>query len=188
MSGNHEIDTLSMQAYERSVAAEKLVAQGRVDEGRELMAAAAKLDLTYSVRAEFIGKVDRRRVEVSRTVRRTLVPFLSAAGFGVKGGGAWSEGEFLERSGEGGVDDAVLIGRSKFGHRLGILAARRYRSGVEYFDWKGIGLRSGRLAYATQQELEAACGRWQELISMHVFPWWDEAGGTRPAQAMEPRR
>jgi hypothetical protein len=69
----------------------------------------------------------------------------------------------------------VLIGRAKFGHQLGLLAARwRDPARVEYFDWKAIGNRSGTIAYRTQAELELACSRWCALISMHLLPWLEE--------------
>jgi hypothetical protein len=47
-------------------------------------------------------------------------------------------------------------------------------SKVEYFDWHTIGMRSGTLAYKTQEELEAVCERWCNLITLHVIPWFDE--------------
>ncbi len=174
MSGNHEINTQAHEAFVKSVEAATMVAEGRLDEARALMAAAAALDLAYAIRAEFIGHSDSRKVAVSKTIRQRLVPFLQEVGFAVRGGGSWSEGNFLERSRADGTADSVLIGRDKFGHQLGVMAARRRDAGVEYFDWRTIGIHSRALAYVTQRELEAVCDRWRQLITVHVFPWWDE--------------
>jgi hypothetical protein len=174
MSSDDEFDARQIEAYEKSVQAERLAAEGQLDEARELMVAAARLDLTYAVRAEFLGHSDQRKVEVAKTIRRTLVPFLLTAGFGVRGGGSWSEGSFLERKHARGRVDAVLIGRNKFGHRLGVLGARQRPLGVEYFDWRTAGLRSGTLVYTTQHEVEIVCHLWRQLITEHLFPWWED--------------
>lgn len=173
MSSRHEINTQGRDGYEKCVKADKLVAQGRLEEARELMLAAAAIDRTYAVRADLIGQADGRRIEVVKTVRRILVPFLGDIGFKVRGGGPWSEREFMERSGAPGSCDSVLIARSKFGHRLGVMATRERASQVEYFDWQTVGIHSGTLAYSTQREVEAVCELWRSLISEQVVPWWE---------------
>jgi hypothetical protein len=168
------VDQQKSEAYERSIQADTLLAQGRLDEARRAMAEAAALDGTYWVRAELIGRPDDRRIRVSSTVRRTLVPFLAAAGFATDEGGPWAEGRQLARS-RAGARHVILLGRGKFGHRLGVGAARwRDAAQVEHYDWRAVGSRTGDLAYSTQLELEAVCARWQELIARHLLPWFDE--------------
>jgi hypothetical protein len=177
--GIHEMDEAKHSGYIKSVEAEKLLALGKLDEARLKMAEAAELDRTYAVRAELIGREDGRRLRVSATVRKVIIPFLTKAGFEVDGGGGWSEGKFLKRR-KNNAEHAVLIGRDKFGYRLSVMAARITESGkCEYFDMRTTGIRSGSLAYKTQTELEAVCTRWCELIARHVFPWWEagRAGG-----------
>jgi len=138
------------------------------------MAEAAGLDGAYAVRAELIGREDARKIQVSATVRKVLIRFLTEAGFAVDGDGGWSEGKFLKRR-KNNAGQTVLIGRDKFGCRLGVTAARIPDSGkCEYFNLRTIGIRSDSLACKTQLELEAMCARWCELVERHVFPWWDE--------------
>ncbi|GAK50710.1 hypothetical protein U14_01943 [Candidatus Moduliflexus flocculans] len=170
-SAEHEIDQNKHEAYVKSIEADKLLVMGRIEDARFTMEAAAALDKTYVVRAELLGRKDPRKIQVSATVRRILIPFLTTAGFAVSGGGRWSEGTFLSRHHEAHM---ILIGRDKFGHRLGILAARRRDpSPTEYFDWRTVGIRSGCLAYTTQEELEVVCWRWCDILSWHLFPWLD---------------
>lgn len=170
----NEIDRNKLDAYLKSIEADKLLATGRIDEARHKMAEAASLDKAYVVRAELIGREDARKIRVGATVRRILIPFLTEADFEVAGGGHWSEGKCLGRK-KNNVHNTILIGRDKFGNMLGILAARRRDPGKpEYFDWRTVGIRSGSLAYKTQEELEVVCTRWCSLLSLHLFPWFDE--------------
>ena len=172
MPAEHEIDQNKHDAYVKSVEADKLLVIGRIEEARGTMQAAAALDKTYEVRAELIGRKDARKIQVSATVRRILIPFLTTAGFAVSAGGRWSEGKFLYRHNDAHI---IHIGRDKFGHRLGLLAARcRDTSTTDYFDWRIAGIRSGCLAYTTQEELERVCWRWCDILSLHVFPWLEE--------------
>ena len=174
MVERHEIDRRHLDAYERSVRADKLVEAGRLQKARRAMAGAAALDGMYSVRAELLGEKDTRRVQVSGTVRRTIVPFLAAAGFDTDDGTRWSEGRILSRR-RADVHQSLLIARHKFGQRLGVMTARRRDpSRVESYDWRLVGLRSGSLAYKTQLELEAVCARWCALISSRLWPWFEE--------------
>jgi hypothetical protein len=174
-----EVDKDGHEAYVRSVEADKLLAQGNVAEAQRVMAEAAALDGTYSIRAKCLGQPDSRRPRVSSTIRRIVLPVLVDAGFSVDGGGLWSDGCGLSREVDG-VAQSVLIGRHKFGHRLGVTLAR-YRSPgpAEYYTWRTIGIRSGSLAYATQLELEAVCTRWCELIREYGLPWFGESWGAR---------
>ena len=143
MVGRHEVDEAQHDAYVWSVRADKLLEQGLPVEARQAMAEASSRDLAYSVRAELIGQIDGRRAQVSTTVRRMLMPFLTAVGFHLSEGRTWTEGRSLSRI-RGATHDGLLIGRDKFGHRLGVMAARwRDPSNVEYYDWRAIGLRSG---------------------------------------------
>jgi len=170
----YETDEAKHDAYVKSVESDNLLAMGRIDEARLKMAEAADLDKAYAVRAVLFGREDVRKIQVSAAVRRILIPFLAKAGFEVTGGGGWSEGKFLNRK-INNVDHAILIGRDKFGKRLGVLAARTRDLGkAEYFDWRTVGIRSDSLAYKTQEELEAVCAWWCELLAQHVFPWWNE--------------
>lgn len=172
MPGQHEIDQQNLKAYETSVEADKLLAAGRVEDGRRVMAEAAALSAEYSVRAELFGVSDKRRISVTNTVRRKLVPFLTDAGFALQFGTEWSEGSvFVRRVGD--VEQSIILGRTKFGKRLGVNAARwRDPQKVEHFSWAVAGLRSNALAYSTQRELEAVCGRWRELMTEHLWPWF----------------
>lgn len=172
--GLHEIDRKKLTGYERSIEADKLLAKGLIDEARIKMAEAADADKTYSVRAELIGRKDTRQIRVSTTVRLILIPFLTEAGFEVAESGKWAEGKFLRRT-KDNVINSILIGRVKFGNGLSIMVAQyQDQSKVEYFDWCTIGIRSGTLAYKTQEELEAVCRRWCDLITLYVFPWFDK--------------
>jgi hypothetical protein len=174
----HEIDQDKLDAYVKSIEADKLLAAGRLEDARLKMGEAAALDGTYFIRAELIGKEDTGRIRVSATVSKLLVPFLLESGFEVQGGGCWREGKFLNRH-KSNVHGSLLIGRDKFGCLLCIGAARwRDPARTEHFDWRTVGIRSGCLAYKTQGELEAACARWCELISLHLFPWLDSEIGS----------
>jgi hypothetical protein len=170
----HRIDQKKHDAYVKSIEADKLLAMGRITEARRKMEEAAALDTTYAVRAEYIGREDTRKIRVSATVRKILVPFLAQAGFEVSDGGYWAEGKELSRE-NANTHHTILIGRGKFGHRLSILAARSGDAiSPEIFDWRTVGIRSECLAYTTQEELEAVCLRWCDLLTLHVFPWFDE--------------
>ncbi len=171
--GMHEIDQKKLQAYEKGVAADKLLAMGRMKEAQLMMAEAASLDGAYAVRAELLGRPDGRRPRIEATVRKILVPFLVEAGFAIADNGPWTAGKMLNRR-RGDCRHMILIGREKFGHMLGVMAMRQREGGKsEYFDWCSACIRSGGLAYATQTELEAVCARWCDLIALHLFPWLD---------------
>jgi hypothetical protein len=170
--GLHAIDQENVRAYELSVEADRLLAAGRVEEGRRVIERAAAVSKEYEIRARFFGVQDTRKIQVSKTIRKIVVPFLMDAGFTLQFGQKWSEGGMFQRL----VPDwehSVSIGRTKFGHGCGVLAACwRDPRKVEYFNWRPVGMLSGTLAYKTQGELEAACQRWCELMSAHLFPWF----------------
>jgi len=172
--GLHEIDQNKHDAYVLSVEADKMLAEGYINEARLKMSEAANLDKAYAVRAELIGHEDKRKIRVSSTVRRIIIPFLIEADFKIKDNVHWSEGKDLQRK-INDVNNVVLIGRDKFGNRLSILAAKwKDPKEVEYYDWHSIGMRSGSLAYKTQEELELVCRRWCEIINIHILPWFDK--------------
>ncbi|MBI9049570.1 MAG: hypothetical protein JEZ00_09130 [Anaerolineaceae bacterium] len=158
----------------KSVEADKLLALGQIADARASMAEAAALDRAYMVRAELIGQEDARKIRVSTTVRKILIPFLSEVGFAVSDGQRWAEGNFLNRT-IGGMQHSILIGRSKFGYQLGLMAAKwQHAHKVQHFDWHIAGLRSGTLAYKTQAELEVVCDRWRDLITRYLYPWFED--------------
>jgi hypothetical protein len=148
--------------------ADKALAHGDLERARSLMSQAAALDSTYAVRAELIGTADSRAIRVAATVRRILVPFLVSQGFSGE-----STSSFARERGD--VKDLVLVGRDKFGGRLGLMGASTVGGGpAVYFDWRTVGNRTGSLAYSTQGEIEAVCRRWCELLQSHLLPWFEE--------------
>jgi hypothetical protein len=169
-----EIDSVGTRAYELSVESDRAADGGNVLLAQQLMREAADLDGRYSVRALFVGKSDGRRVRVSPTLRRLVIAPLVDAGFRCGERDSWSPGVFLERR-VGEVRHSLLPGIDKFGGAIGMLACREAAGRVTYFDWKQSKLRSGRICYRTQAELEAACARWNEILRAVVFPWWDAA-------------
>ena len=184
MVGLHEIDERKSRAYELSVYADKAVAGGDIARARDLMAQAAELDGTYAVRAALVGSVDQRKVRLAPTIRRLLLPGIFAAGFSTHPEGPWKEGVYLERQ-RGDFTHSLLIGRSKFGGRLGVDAVRRTGpADVQRFDWHRLNMRSGDLAFRTQEEVEAVCIRWREIIELEVVPWL-ETGAYRNRQEGE---
>jgi hypothetical protein len=159
------------RAYELSAKAEAARAAGDVERGQALIRQAAELDRTYSVRAELFGSSDPRRVQVSQSVRRLIVPALEANGFHPSAPGAWREGIYFERR-VGAMTHNVLIGRDKFGGRLGLSVSKHAdETNVIRFNWSDLGILTGTLSYRTQVELEAVCKRWTELLISNVFPW-----------------
>jgi hypothetical protein len=66
----------------------------------------------------------------------------------------------------------LLPGVEKFGGAIGMNACREEAGRVAWFDWRQSKLRSGRVDYRTQAELEAACAFWNEVLRDVVFPWW----------------
>ena len=75
------IDEQTSRAYELSARADMLAQRGELEQARALMSEAARLDGTYSVRAELLGVADPRPVKVASSVRKLLRPFLLEAGF-----------------------------------------------------------------------------------------------------------
>ena len=169
----HRVETIAPAAHAMSVDADRLAAAGKVAEARTLMQAAAELDRAYAIRARTVGQADARRIRLSETIRKALIPFFAELGFKPRGGGKWSMGEFLERERDG-CHQSILVGRDKFGGRVGVASAQ-YRSPdhVEWYSWRQAGIRQGALAYKTQTDLEAACVLWRELVSEYLVPWWD---------------
>src|SRR5687768_124596 len=93
----HAIDHENVRAYELSVEADHLLAAGRPDEGRKVMEQAAAVSKEYEIRARFFGVQDTRRIQVAKTIRKTIVPFLMNAGFTLQFGQKWSEGSVFVR-------------------------------------------------------------------------------------------
>jgi hypothetical protein len=177
MTGLHEIDEKKKRSYELSVYSDKAAAAGDIEQARKLMHEAASLNAAYSVRAAFVGSKDPRKVRLSPTVRKVLLPTILGAGFESVPEGPWKEGARLERR-RGGVTHQLYMGRSKFGGRFSIDVARfTSAADVECFDWHRLNMRDGDLAFRTQEEVEAVCARWKEILESEVFPWLD---GERP--------
>jgi len=172
------IDEQTSRAYELSARADMLAQRGELEQARALMSEAARLDGTYSVRAELLGVADPRPVKVASSVRKLLRPFLLEAGFQCNPLGLANGDGIFERV-RGTVTHSLLIGRHKLGGRLRVNAARYSDpSAVSYFDWRVTGIRTASLAYRTQRELEAVCGRWTQVLTQWVFPWLET--GTDP--------
>ena len=167
----NEIDVVGHRAYELSIFSDKAIEIGDIDRARDLMYEAASLDQMYSVRASFVGQQDKRSLRVAPTVRKLLIPHLTVLGFLCVPPGSWKQGTILERI-DGSTTHGLIIGVHKFGGVLGVTAGR-YSSpdDVTYFDWRRSSLRSGCLAYKTQQEVEAVCIRWREVIDEYVLLW-----------------
>lgn len=159
-----EIDGVGVRAYELSIESDRAVKAGDVSRARQLMLEAARLDGRYGIRAAFVGRSDERSVRVSS-------PLLEV-GFRCTEGTSWKQGTFLERR-VGNAMQSLLPGTEKFGGAIGMLACREVGGSVAYFDWRKSTLRSGRLNYRTQTELEAACMRWNEVLRGEVVPWLD---------------
>lgn len=177
MIGLHEIDEKKSRSYELSVYSDQAAAAGDLERARELMREAASLNATYSVRAAFVGSTDPRKVRLSPTIRKVLLPTILDAGFASVPGGPWKEGVVLERK-RGRVTHSLYMGRSRFGGRFGMDVARfTSEADVERFDWHRLNMRDGELAFRTQEEVEAVCARWKEILESEVFPWLD---GERP--------
>ena len=173
MPGIHEIDEKKVRSYELSVYSDKAAAQGDLDQAAELMRQAAALNRTYEIRAKFVGSADSRRVRVTATIRRLLLPPILDAGFSTHPDGPWAEGRVLQRT-RGPFTHSLLLGRHKFGKSLGVMASRHsVDTGAAHFDWRHLNFRSGQLAYRTQAELESVCMTWLELLQTFVFPWFD---------------
>lgn len=168
-----------MKAYELRVEADKAREQGNISQAADLLRQAAELDATYSVLAELIdSQTPFQRPRVESTVRRLLVPHLAALGFEVPSDGPWKEGQMLTRQRPRG-QESVYISRTKSGGMLRLLASRTVGDDVTYFDTKQIDIRSGALAYRSQEELESVCTRWREIVTRHIVPWFDGATDAR---------
>ena len=177
MAGIHEINDRKLRSYELSIHADKAAAEGNLSRANTLMREAASLNRTYEVRARFVGSADRRRVRVTATIRRLLLPCILDAGFSTHPEGPWAEGRFLQRT-RGAFTHTLLLGRHKFGKSLGVMASRHAVDvSVAHFDWRRLNFRSGELAYRTQEELDAVCMTWQKLLQTSVFPWFDAGAG-----------
>ena len=116
---------------------------------------------------------------MSPTLRKLVIAPLLQVGFRCTEGASWKQGTFLERR-VGNVMQSLLPGTEKFGGAIGMLACRAVGGGMAYFDWRQSTLRSGRLNYRTQAELEAVCVRWNEVLREEVVPWL-ERGEIKPS-------
>lgn len=172
MNNNHEIDHQKLRGYELSVQADKFIQAGLFNEAHEVLKKAAESDATYYVRALSVPEPDERKIQVSVTVRKLLIPPILGRGFKTPDGTAWKKGVVLERVAEG-IRNSLYIGRQKFGHGLGVDACKQSDEGiVQRFDWRTINLRTGTLVYKTQKELESVCLHWVTLLETHIFPWF----------------
>jgi hypothetical protein len=165
-----EIDDVGARAYEFSIESERALKAGDVSTAKQLMLEAARLDGRYGIRAAFVDKSDERAVRVSPTLRKLVIAPLLQGGFRCREGTSWKQGTFLERQ-VGNILQSLLPGTEKFGGAIGMLACREVGGCVAYFDWRQSALRSGRLDYRTQAELEAVCVRWNEVLCEEVVPW-----------------
>jgi len=171
--GRHEIDEKKLRSYELSVYADKAAAAGELERARSLMREAAELNAVYSIRAAYVGVEDQRRVRLTPSIRRLLLPCILEAGFLPDPPGRWKETSTIQRH-RAGYTHSLSLGRVKFGGRLAVLVARwADPSSVSYFDWHRLNMREGALAYRTQTEVEAVCVKWREILKTAVFPWFD---------------
>ena len=171
--GQHEIDEKKHRSYVLSVNSDQAAAVGELERAKELMREAAGLNAVYSIRAQYVGLEDKRRIRLGPSIRRLLLPFILEAGFSPDPPGQWKENRFLQRH-RAGYTHSLYLGRVKFGGQLAFTAARfSDASSVEYFDWHRLNMREGALAYRTQTEVEAACVRWRDILEDVVFPWFD---------------
>src|SRR5262245_7623642 len=161
MANTDQIDAVGRRAYELSVGSDHALKAGNLPRAQELMLEAARLDGRYGIRAAFVGKPDARVVRVSPTLRKIVIAPLVELGFRCRHGTSWKQGTFLERR-VGNVMQSLLPGTEKFGGAIGILACREVGGAVACFDWRQSTVRSGKLDYRTQAEIEAVCVRWTE--------------------------
>lgn len=171
-----EIDEIGIRAYELCVKSDQARDAGDLTLARQLMVQAAALDGRYGVRARFVGQPDGRAVRVVSTLRKLLIAPLLQDGFRARDK-AWKSGMPLERR-VAGVTQLLMPGVDKFGGAIGILAWRGVGDKGSFFNWTGSSLRSARLNYRTQAELEAVCWRWYEVLTVEVFPWLEHGERT----------
>lgn len=170
-----EIDQDGSRAYELSVKSDQAREAGNLALARELMVEAAALDGRYGVRAEFVGQSDTRAPRVASTLRKLLIAPLLQEGFRTRDDAPWKSGMPLERR-VAGVSQSLIPGVDKFGGAIGVMAWREAGGDGSHFDWSGSSLRSARLNYRTQAELEAVCRRWHRVLTEEVFPWLAHGG------------
>ena len=125
-------------------------------------------------------------IRLTASINRILWPRLQALGFHLKfpeDGPRWKERGSIVRTGIGGRQQSLYMGRDRFGGRFGILVARELSEGWDYLDLRKIGLTGTVLSYQTQAELEEVLERVANAIETHVIPWLDEAPATRALSA-----
>jgi hypothetical protein len=115
------------------------------------------------------------KVALTKSINAILVPKLKERGFTIKDGTedvpAWKEGCFLRRVSEG-REEAILVGRDKFGGALAFTVVRQRQDGSSaYMDWHNRGLTRHRLRYASQDELDALLEYLVQYFDAQVVPW-----------------
>ena len=118
------------------------------------------------------------RVRLTPVVNRLLWPQLRALGFRFhdpEEGDTWKEGRCIVRTSEKGRDQFLLLGRDKFGHKLGINVSRLLPNGsVDWLDVGKVGLSQESLSYQSQAEAVAVLERIAAAMQSHIIPWLDE--------------
>lgn len=167
---NFTIDQARHDAYVLAVRADQLWAAGENEQAVAAMREAALLDKTYSVRATALGNAatDPRAVRPSPTIKRLIAPHIRRAGFELTAPPHWFSRQIR------GVGHDISFGPGKFGGAIGAIAARTpVGEQACYFEWRGIGNRTGTIAYSSQHELELACRLWVIVFETIVVPWFD---------------
>ena len=118
------------------------------------------------------------RIRLTPVVNRLLWPQLRELGFRFhdpEEGDTWKEGRCIVRTSGKGREQFLLLGRDKFGHKLGINVSRLLPNGsVDWLDVAKVGLSQQSLSYQTQAEAEAVIQRIAAAIQSQIIPWLEE--------------
>src|SRR5262245_19470090 len=94
-------------------------------------------------------------IRLTAAINRILWPRLQTLGFRLKlpeDGHRWKERGSIVRTGIGGRQQSLYMGRDRLGGRFGILLARELPDGWDYLDLSKIGLTGTELSYHCQDE------------------------------------
>ena len=79
-----------------------------------------------------------------------------------------------------GREQGVLIGRDKFGHRLGLNVCRQRADGeFEWLNLDAVGVPGSSLGYTTEKELDAVLEQLAITFEATIVPWLDGRQTTR---------
>jgi hypothetical protein len=152
------------------------------DRALELMQEAARLDPEYEPQVQGVKNVIARKartgkVSLKKAINVIFVPRTKDWGFTIKDADqktqGWKEGAHFTRQ-FNGLEQIILIGRTKFGKALGLNVCRQKQDGTyEWLDVRQVGLTPDSLEYLNQAELDVVLKHVVAVFEAQILPWFE---------------